>query len=86
VAGHGVPLPSAGDDDLRTGGLEGYASLEVAPDLADDARRTLAELAAVAIDLDETTQRLLNEGVEAFELAMSGLLASIERRRADARR
>jgi transaldolase len=46
-----------------------------------DARRTLEQLRDAGVDLDEVTQRLLLEGIEAFESAMGKLLASIERRR-----
>ncbi len=48
----------------------------------EDARRTLAELRDAGIDLDEVTERLLVEGIDAFEVAMGNLLASIDRRRA----
>ena len=46
-----------------------------------EARRTLAELGAVGIDLEAVTDRLLAAGIEAFEVAMGKLVASIERRR-----
>ncbi len=44
------------------------------------ARRTLADLRDAGIDLDAVTGRLLGDGIEAFEVAMGKLLASIERR------
>ena len=47
----------------------------------EDARRTMAELRDAGIDVEEVSERLLAEGIEAFEVAMSKLLASIERRR-----
>ncbi len=47
----------------------------------DDARRALAELREAGLGLDEVTERLLVEGIEAFEVAMGKLLASIDRRR-----
>lgn len=46
-----------------------------------DARRTLAELHDAGVDLDHVTERLLVEGIGAFEVAMGKVLASIERRR-----
>ncbi len=48
----------------------------------DEARRTLARLGEAGIDLGAVTERLLREGIEAFEAAMGRLLASIERRHA----
>ena len=45
-----------------------------------NARRTLAELREAGVDLDRVTDRLLFEGIEAFDVAMGRLLASIDRR------
>ena len=45
------------------------------------ADRTLADVRDAGINLDDVTEKLLTEGIEAFEVAMSKLLASIERRR-----
>ncbi len=47
----------------------------------DDARRTLGALEVAGIDLVEVGERLLIEGLDAFAVAMSRLLESIERRR-----
>ena len=51
-------------------------------DGVDDARRTMAELAAVGIDLDEVTDQLLAEGVEKFAVPFDRLLASLAERMA----
>ena len=48
----------------------------------DEARRTMAELAAVGIKLDEVTDRLLAEGVEKFAVPFDRLLASLAERMA----
>ncbi|MEJ7787672.1 MAG: hypothetical protein WKF96_22945 [Solirubrobacteraceae bacterium] len=47
-----------------------------------DARRTLVDLRAAGVDLDEVADLLLRQGIEAFAMAMGGLLDSIQRRRA----
>ncbi len=47
----------------------------------DDARRTLGALQVAGIDLVEVGKQLLIEGLDAFAVAMSRLLESIERRR-----
>ena len=46
-----------------------------------EARRTLGALREAGIDVGQVTERLLGEGIEAFEVAMGRLLASIDRRR-----
>ncbi len=48
----------------------------------DDARCTMAELAAVGIELDEVTDQLLAEGVEKFAVPFDQLLASLAERMA----
>ena len=48
----------------------------------DEARRTMAELADVGIDLDEVTDQLLAEGVEKFAVPFDRLLASLAERMA----
>ena len=48
----------------------------------DEARRTMAELAAVGIELDAVTDQLLAEGVEKFAVPFDRLLASLEERMA----
>jgi transaldolase len=48
----------------------------------DEARRTMAELAAVGIELDEVTDRLLAEGVEKFAVPFDRLLESLAERMA----
>ncbi|MDE2663901.1 MAG: transaldolase [Gemmatimonadota bacterium] len=48
----------------------------------EEARRTMAELAAVGIDLDEVTDQLLAEGVEKFAVPFDRLLASLAERMA----
>lgn len=48
----------------------------------DEARRTMAELAAVGIELDEVTDQLLAEGVEKFAVPFDQLLASLAERMA----
>ncbi len=48
----------------------------------EEARRTMTELAAVGIDLDGVTDRLLAEGVEKFADPFDRLLASLEERMA----
>lgn len=47
-----------------------------------EARRTMARLAAVGIDIEEVTDRLLAEGVEKFADPFDRLLASLEERMA----
>lgn len=47
-----------------------------------DARRTLVDLRAAGVDLEEVADLLLRQGIEAFAMAMGGLLDSIQRRRA----
>lgn len=48
----------------------------------DEARRTMAELADVGIELDEVTDQLLAEGVEKFAVPFDQLLASLAERMA----
>lgn len=48
----------------------------------DVARRTMADLAAVGIELDEVTDQLLAEGVEKFAVPFDRLLASLAERMA----
>ncbi|WP_428274814.1 transaldolase [Candidatus Palauibacter sp.] len=48
----------------------------------DEARRTMAELAAVGIELDEVTDQLLAEGVEKFAVPFDQLLVSLAERMA----
>ncbi|MCY3598355.1 MAG: transaldolase [Gemmatimonadetes bacterium] len=48
----------------------------------DEARRAMAELAAVGIELDEVTDQLLAEGVEKFAVPFDRLLASLAERMA----
>jgi transaldolase len=48
---------------------------------AQDPTRDLEALRAAGIDLDEVTDKLLREGIEAFELPMYTLLDGIERKR-----
>lgn len=48
----------------------------------DEARRTMAELAAVGIELEEVTDQLLSEGVEKFAVPFDRLLASLAERMA----
>ncbi|MXW55463.1 MAG: transaldolase [Gemmatimonadales bacterium] len=48
----------------------------------DEARRTMVELAAVGIELDEVTDQLLAEGVEKFAVPFDQLLASLAERMA----
>lgn len=48
----------------------------------DEARRAMAELAAVGIELDEVTDQLLAEGVEKFAVPFDQLLASLAERMA----
>lgn len=48
----------------------------------DEARRTMAELAAAGIELDAVTDQLLAEGVEKFAVPFDRLLASLEERMA----
>ncbi|MXX69105.1 MAG: transaldolase [Gemmatimonadales bacterium] len=48
----------------------------------DEARRTMAELAAVGIELDEVTDQLLAEGVEKFAVPFDQLLESLAERMA----
>lgn len=51
-------------------------------DGVDEARRTMAELASVGIELDEVTDQLLAEGVEKFAVPFDQLLASLAERMA----
>ncbi|MYC87805.1 MAG: transaldolase [Gemmatimonadales bacterium] len=51
-------------------------------DGVDEARHTMAELAAVGIELDEVTDQLLAEGVEKFAVPFDRLLASLQERMA----
>lgn len=48
----------------------------------DEAHRTMAELAAIGIELDEVTDQLLAEGVEKFAVPFDQLLASLAERMA----
>ncbi len=72
-------------DTMPLATLEAFAEHGHARDAlsgsAPDARRTLAELRAAGVDLDQVTGRLLVDGIEAFAVAMGKLLTSIERRR-----
>jgi transaldolase len=49
----------------------------------DEARRVMADLAAVGIDLDDVTRRLEDEGVAAFEKSFDELLAALGEKAAD---
>jgi transaldolase/glucose-6-phosphate isomerase len=51
------------------------------PTADQDPSDDLARLAAVGIDLDDVTDQLLRDGIEAFEKSMTQLLAGIEDRR-----
>ena len=72
-------------DTMPLATLEAFADHGQAHDALtgseEDARRTLADLREAGIDLDEVTARLLVDGIEAFQVAMEKLLASIDRRR-----
>lgn len=79
----------AGPDTVNTmppGTLEAFADHGLARDALtgseQDARRTLVDLRAAGVDLDEVADLLLRQGIEAFARAMGGLLDSIQRRRA----
>jgi transaldolase len=78
----------AGPDIINTmplATLEGFADhgrpRDALTGRGDEAARTLAELDGAGIDLDEVTRGLLEEGIEAFGVAMTKLIAGIERRR-----
>ncbi len=58
----------------------GRARLSIGEDL-EGARKRLASLAGLGIDLEAVTDRLLDEGVAAFSSAFEKLLATIESRR-----
>lgn len=46
-----------------------------------DSRRTMDDLAAVGVDVDQVMDRLLREGVEKFEASFDGLFGKIEAKR-----
>ena len=78
----------AGPDTITTmplATLHAFADHGVARDTltgaTDTAARTLAELRQAGIALEDVTDELLREGIEAFELAMGRLLLGIEQRR-----
>jgi transaldolase len=48
---------------------------------ADEARRRMAELAELGIDLDAITNKVLDEGVASFATSFEGLIASIAEKR-----
>jgi transaldolase len=48
----------------------------------DAARRTIAELAAVGIDLEEVTDKLLREGLASFQKSFETLSAGLEKKSA----
>ena len=61
--------------------LEGFRDHgQVAQTLVDDiagARRVLSEAEALGLDLDKVTDRLVDEGVEAFEKSFETLLQAV---------
>jgi transaldolase len=59
----------------------GQVSRTVDRDL-DGARRIIAELAAVGIDLDEVTDKLLREGLASFQKSFETLTAGLEKKTA----
>lgn len=71
---------------MPPGTLEAFADHGLARDALtgseQDARRTLVDLRAAGVDLEEVADLLLRQGIEAFAMAMGGLLDSIQRRRA----
>jgi len=70
-----MPLPvvqAAGSD----GGVTG-------PTAADDPAPTLKALADAGIDMDDVTDQLLREGIDAFMVPMAKLLDGIEAKRAE---
>ncbi len=89
-AGLATTHPGGTDDheallDARRHRLEAFAEHGRPRDALDGskegAERTLAELRDAGIALDDVTERLLTDGIEAFEVAMAKLLDGIERRR-----
>jgi transaldolase len=70
-------LPPATLDDFLD---HGTVAATVETDVAG-ARSRLAELAALGIDLDAITNKVLDEGVAAFAKSFEGLIASIAEKR-----
>jgi transaldolase / glucose-6-phosphate isomerase len=68
-----MPLPT-----LQAAAGEGRVT---GPTAADDPSADLAELAAAGIDLDDVTDQLLREGIDAFVVPMNKLLAGMEAKR-----
>jgi transaldolase len=58
----------------------GQPALTITTDIAQ-ARRALAELAEVGIEIDQVTQQLEDEGVRTFDVAFGGLLETLEQKR-----
>ncbi|HEX8848572.1 MAG TPA: transaldolase [Gemmatimonadaceae bacterium] len=46
----------------------------------DGAKRTIAELAAVGISLEEVTAKLLRDGIASFQKSFDGLIANLEKK------
>ena len=72
-------IPPATLDAFRDHGKVG--SRPPIEEHVDDARKTMAALAAGGIAIDELTARLLDEGVKEFSAAFDALLGSIEKKR-----
>jgi transaldolase len=70
-------LPPATLDDFLD---HGTVATTVETD-ADEARRRMAELAELGIDLDAITNKVLDEGVASFATSFEGLIASIAEKR-----
>lgn len=70
-------VPQATLDAFRD---HGTARLTIEDDL-DGARRQFKELAELGISIDQATQELEDEGVQAFSEAFSSLLQTVEKRR-----
>ena len=69
-------LPPATLDAFRD---HGEVSRTVDRDV-EGAKRTIAELAAVGISLDEVTMKLLVDGIASFQKSFDGLLANLEKK------
>ncbi|GJG84956.1 transaldolase [Gemmatimonadetes bacterium T265] len=69
-------LPPATIDAFRD---HGETAVTVDKDV-DQAERDLADLAALGIDINPVTDKLLAEGISSFQKSFDGLLANIEKR------
>jgi transaldolase len=73
-----MPLPV-----LQAAGKPGDDTVPTHPTAADDPTGDLKALADAGIDMDDVTDQLLREGIDAFKVPMQKLLDGIEAKRAE---